>query len=64
MEERKPEDEIMREDHKELNKVLQERILALDKARNNSKLIRSLLVTARYNLSEAIERLESLLEDI
>jgi hypothetical protein len=54
----------MREDHKELNKVLQEHMLVLDKARNNSRLIRSLLVTARYNLSEAIERLESLLEDI
>jgi hypothetical protein len=64
MEARKPEEEIMIEDLKDLEKVLQEHMLALDKVRNKSKLIRSLLVTARYNLSEVIERLDSLVEDI
>jgi hypothetical protein len=64
MEARKPEEEIMIEDLKDLDKLLQETKLDLEKVRNKSRLIRSLLVTARNNLSEAIARLDSLAEDI
>lgn len=64
MEPRKPEEEIMIEDLKDLDKLLQECKIDLEKVRNKSRLIRSLLVTARNNLSEAIARLDSLVEDI
>jgi hypothetical protein len=61
---RKPEEEIMIEDLKDLDKLLQECKLDLEKVRNKTRLIRSLLVTARNNLSEAIARLDSLVEEI
>jgi hypothetical protein len=61
---RKPEEEIMIEDLKDLDNLLQQCRLDLDKVRNKSKLIRSMLVMARNNLSEAIERLDALLEEI
>lgn len=61
---RKPEEQIMIDDLKDLDKLLQACMIDLEKVRNKSKLIRSLLVTARNNLSEAIERLDMLVEDI
>ena len=61
---RKPEEEIMIEDLKDLDNLLQQCRLDLDKVRNKSKLIRSMLVIARNNLSEAIERLDALVEEI
>jgi hypothetical protein len=61
---RKPEEEIMIEDLKDLDKLLQECKLDLEKVRNKTRLIRSLLVTARNNLSEAIARLDTLVEEI
>lgn len=66
---RKPEEEIMIEkimieDLKDLDNLLQQCRLDLDKVRNKSKLIRSMLVMARNNLSEAIERLDALVEEI
>ena len=61
---RKPEEEIMIENLKDLDNLLQQCRLDLDKVRNKSKLIRSMLVMARNNLSEAIERLDALVEEI
>lgn len=61
---RKPEEEIMIEDLKDLDNLLQQCRFDLDKVRNKSKLIRSMLVIARNNLSEAIERLDALVEEI
>ena len=61
---RKPEEEIMIENLKDLDNLLQQCRLDLDKVRNKSKLISSMLVMARNNLSEAIERLDALVEEI
>lgn len=61
---RKPEEEIMIENLKDLDNLLQQCRLDLDKVRNKSKLISSMLVMARNNLSEAIERLDTLVEEI
>ena len=61
---RKPEEEIMIENLKDLDNLLQQCRLDLDKVRNKSKLISSMLVMARNNLSEAIERLDALIEEI
>jgi hypothetical protein len=61
---RKPEEEIMIEDLKDLDNLLQQCRLDLDKVRNKSKLISSMLIIARNNLSEAIERLDALVEEI
>jgi hypothetical protein len=58
----KPQEEILIEDLKDLDKLLQVCKRDLDTVKNKSKIIRELLVISRDNLSEAIRRLDEMVE--
>jgi hypothetical protein len=58
---KKPHEEIMIEDLKDLNKYLQECRTDIETIKNKSKLIRAQLVISRDNLTEAIQRLDAML---
>jgi hypothetical protein len=60
----KPQEEILIEDLKDLDKLLQVCKRDLETVKNKSKIIRELLVISRDNLSEAIKRLDELVEEI
>jgi hypothetical protein len=60
----KPQEEILIEDLKDLDKRLHVCKRDLETVKNKSKIIRELLVISRDNLSEAIKRLDELVEEI
>ena len=60
----KPQEEILIEDLKDLDKLLQVCKRDLDTVKNKSKIIRELLVISRDNLTEAIKRLDEMVEEI
>jgi len=61
---KKPEEEILIEDLKDLNKYLQECRHDIETTKNKTKLIRAQLVIARDNLTEAIQRLDAMIESL
>lgn len=61
---KKPEEEILLEDLKDMDNLLQACKRDIETMRNKTKIIRTHLVIARDNLSEAIQRLDKMLEEI
>jgi hypothetical protein len=63
-EHKKPEEEILIEDLKDLNRYLQQCRTDIETIKNKTKLIRAQLVISRDNLTEAIQRLDAMLESL
>jgi hypothetical protein len=63
MREKQPHEEILIDDLKDLNSLLQSSKRQIDSNKNQAKLIRSMLIIARDNLSEAIQRLDKMIEE-
>jgi hypothetical protein len=63
MREKQPHEEILIDDLKDLNSLLQSSKRQIDSNKNQARLIRSMLIIARDNLSEAIQRLDKMIEE-
>ena len=61
--EKQPHEEILIDDLKDLDTMLQSCKKQIDSNKNQAKLIRSMLIIARDNLSEAIQRLDKMIEE-
>ena len=61
--EKQPHEEILIDDLKDLDTMLQSCKKRIDSNKNQAKLIRSMLIIARDNLSEAIQRLDKMIEE-
>jgi hypothetical protein len=61
--EKQPHEEILIDDLKDLDTLLQSCKKQIDSNKNQAKLIRSMLIIARDNLSEAIQRLDKMIEE-
>jgi hypothetical protein len=61
---KKPEEEILLDDLRDAEHLLQVCRTDLHKVKNQCKLLRSFLVQARDNLSEAITRFDKMMEEI
>ena len=60
---KQPHEEILLEDLKDMDNLLQACIRDIETFKNKSKIIRELLVMARDNLDEAIRRIDKLVEE-
>ena len=58
-----PHEEILLEDLKDLDNLLQACRRDIDTFKNKSKIIREILVIARDNLDEAIRRIDMMVEE-
>ena len=63
MREKQPHEEILIDDLKDLDSLLQYCKRQIDSNKNQARLIRSMLIIARDNLSEAIQRLDKMIEE-
>ena len=61
--EKQPHEEILIDDLKDLDTLLHSCKKQIDSNKNQAKLIRSMLIIARDNLSEAIQRLDKMIEE-
>ncbi len=61
--ERKPHEEILLEDLKDMDNLLKTCFSDIETFKNKSKIIRELLVMARDNLDEAIRRIDKMVEE-
>ncbi len=61
---RKPHEEILLEDLKDLDNLLKACLMDIETFKNKSKIIRELLVMARDNLDEAIRRIDKMVEEV
>jgi hypothetical protein len=60
---RKPHEEIILEDLKDMDNLLKACLMDIETFKNKSKIIRELLVMARDNLDEAIRRIDKMVEE-
>ena len=60
---KQPHEEILLEDLKDMDNLLQACIRDIETFKNKSKIIRELLVMARDNLDEAIRRIDKMVEE-
>jgi len=60
---KQPHEEILLEDLKDMDNLLQSCIRDIETFKNKSKIIRELLVMARDNLDEAIRRIDKMVEE-
>jgi len=60
---KQPHEEILLEDLKDMDNLLQVCIRDIETFKNKSKIIRELLVMARDNLDEAIRRIDKMVEE-
>jgi hypothetical protein len=61
--EKQPHEEILIDDLKDLDSLLQACKREIDTNKNQAKLIRSMLIIARDNLTEAIQRLDKIIKN-
>ena len=61
---KKPEEMILIEDLKDMDNLLQVCKRDIETMKNKSKIVRSLLVMARENITQAIETLDKMVEDV
>lgn len=61
---KQPHEEILLEDLKDMDNLLQVCIRDIETFKNKSKIIRELLVMARDNLDEAIRRIDKMVEEL
>ena len=60
---KQPHEQILLEDLKDMDNLLQACIRDIETFKNKSKIIRELLVMARDNLDEAIRRIDKMVEE-
>jgi len=61
---KQPHEEILLEDLKDMDNLLQSCIRDIETFKNKSKIFRELLVMARDNLDEAIRRIDKMVEEL
>ena len=61
---KQPHEEILLEDLKDMDNLLQVCIRDIETFKNKSKIFRELLVMARDNLDEAIRRIDKMVEEL
>jgi hypothetical protein len=61
---KKPEEMILIEDLKDMDNLLQVCKRDIETMKNKSKIIRSLLVMARENITQAIDQLDKIVKDV
>lgn len=61
--EKQPHEEILIDDLKDMDALLQYCKREIDKNKNQAKLIRSMLIIAQDNITEAIQRLDKMIEE-
>jgi hypothetical protein len=60
---KQPHEEILLDDLKDMDKLLQACLMDIETFKNKSKIIRELLMMARDNLDEAIRRIDKMVEE-